>query len=163
MVNGISKTVNINDLPIEIDISADDYIILQNEIKTYRVQFKDIIINKTNTTFGQEINELYSRVNELNTLVTQLQQQLSQETTRANAAEKNLESLTNSIKSELQTKINSDIASERSRVDKSVANVTSTVNQLRVDLNAEISRAKSQESNIQRELDADRNSSRVPL
>lgn len=105
MANIISKTVNINDLPIEIDINPEDHIILQNEIKTYRVKFKDLIINKDNTTFGQEINDLYSRVNELNTLVLQLQQSLAAETTRANNAESQLTSLINATKAELHREI----------------------------------------------------------
>ena len=48
---------------------------------------------EANTTFGQEINDLYSRVNELNTLVLQLQQSLAAETTRANNSEEQIKSL----------------------------------------------------------------------
>lgn len=105
MASRISKTVNINDLPVESDINSEDHIILQNEIKTYRVKFKDVIINKDNTTFGQEINDLYSRVNELNTLVLQLQQSLAAETTRANNSEEQIKSLINTTRAELQSEI----------------------------------------------------------
>ena len=45
MASSISKTVNINDLPVETDISSNDYIIIQNELKTYRVKLDMEYIN----------------------------------------------------------------------------------------------------------------------
>ncbi|MBP98357.1 hypothetical protein CMK18_20595 [Candidatus Poribacteria bacterium] len=63
------KQINIADLPVTGDISGDDYLIIQGSEITARVQFKDIYITKENTTFGQEINDLYEKIDKLTTIV----------------------------------------------------------------------------------------------
>lgn len=153
MANVISKTVNINDLPVEIDINPSDHIIVQNELKTYRVQFKDVIFNKENTTFGQEINELYVRVNELNTLVVQLQQSIATETARANAAEAALRSLVSTTKTELQNKQATEINAEKSRAISRESMIEAQLKHVRTEVQNETNRAKSQEASLRREID----------
>lgn len=63
------KQTNISELPISGDISGEDYIIVQGKEVTTRVQFKDVYISKENTTFGQEINDLYEKMEGLTTAI----------------------------------------------------------------------------------------------
>ena len=72
----ISKTVNILNLPVDADVSSDDYIIIQNDTRTFRVQIKDLILTKDNVTFGQEINDIYDRVGQLQVVISDLQSQI---------------------------------------------------------------------------------------
>jgi hypothetical protein len=72
----ISNTVNIIDLPVDVNLVETDYIIVQNDTRTFRLQIQDFIITKDNTTFGQEINDLYDRVAELTTIISDLQTQV---------------------------------------------------------------------------------------
>lgn len=72
----ISNTVNIIDLPVDVNLTETDYIIVQNDTRTFRLQIQDFIITKNNTTFGQEINDLYARVAELTTIIADLQTQI---------------------------------------------------------------------------------------
>lgn len=72
----ISNTVNIIDLPVDVNLADTDYIIVQNDTRTFRLQIQDLIITKDNTTFGQEINDLYARVAELTTIISDLQTQI---------------------------------------------------------------------------------------
>ena len=72
----ISNTVNIIDLPVDVNLTETDYIIVQNDTRTFRLQIQDFIITKNNTTFGQEINDLYVRVAELTTIIADLQTQI---------------------------------------------------------------------------------------
>ena len=65
----ILKQTNITELPVSGDISGEDYIIVQGEEITTRVQFKDVYITKENTTFGQEINDLYEKIDKLTEIV----------------------------------------------------------------------------------------------
>jgi hypothetical protein len=65
MATNTIKKVNIDDLPVNTDVSNTDYFLVQGPDQTFRVKFGNIIIGKENTTFGQEINELYSRVGTL--------------------------------------------------------------------------------------------------
>ena len=73
----ISKTVNIIDLPVDTDISSEDYVIIQNDTRTFRVQVKDMILTKDNVTFGQEINDIYDRVGQLQVVISDLQSQIT--------------------------------------------------------------------------------------
>ena len=77
MGSTISKTVNIIDLPVDTDISSEDYIIIQNDTRTFRVQIQDMILTKDNVTFGQEINDIYTRVGQLQTVIAALQTQIT--------------------------------------------------------------------------------------
>lgn len=77
MATTISKTVNIIDLPIDSDVSSEDYIIIQNDTRTFRVQFKDLVLTKDNVTFGQEINDIYDRVGQLQVVISDLQSQIT--------------------------------------------------------------------------------------
>jgi hypothetical protein len=61
----VLKNTNIGDLPESGDIHADDYLIIHNDELTTRVKFKDLYITKENTTFGQEINDLYEKIEAL--------------------------------------------------------------------------------------------------
>lgn len=63
------KQTNVSELPETGDILADDYLIVQGKEVTARIKFKDIYITKENTTFGQEINDLYEKVEALSDLV----------------------------------------------------------------------------------------------
>lgn len=56
------KYTNIDDLPVSGDINSDDYLIVQGSEVTTRVQFSDFVFGKENTTFGQEINDLYEKL-----------------------------------------------------------------------------------------------------
>lgn len=78
MGSTILKTVNIIDLPVDSDISSEDYIIIQNDTRTFRVQIKDMILTKDNVTFGQEINDIYERVSQLQTVISNLQTQITE-------------------------------------------------------------------------------------
>lgn len=73
----ISKTVNIIDLPVDTDISSEDYVMIQNDTRTFRVQVKDIILTKDNVTFGQEINDIYERVGQLQVVISAQQTQIA--------------------------------------------------------------------------------------
>lgn len=73
----ISKTVNIIDLPVDTDISTEDYIIIQNDTRTFKVQIKDMILTKDNVTFGQEINDIYDRVGQLQQVISAQQTQIA--------------------------------------------------------------------------------------
>jgi len=154
MASSISKTVNINDLPVETDISSNDYIIVQNELKTYRVKFMDIIINKDNTTFGQEINELYVRMNEMNTMITQLKEELAQEKLRSSAAETQLASQIIGAKEIAIAHANTITTAERTRSMSEDNALSSRLTQNSTNISNEIARAKSKESSIQSEIDA---------
>lgn len=66
------KQTNISELPISGDISGEDYIIVQGSEVTTRVQFKNVYISKENTTFGQEINDLYEKLEGLTDIVNQM-------------------------------------------------------------------------------------------
>ena len=72
MGRGTLKQTNISELPISGDISGEDYIIVQGKEVTTRVQFKDVYISKENTTFGQEINDLYEKLDGLTNIVNQM-------------------------------------------------------------------------------------------
>lgn len=56
------KYTNIDDLPVSGDISSEDYLIVQGSEVTARVKFSDFVFGKENTTFGQEINDLYEKL-----------------------------------------------------------------------------------------------------
>lgn len=163
MATNISKTVNVNDLPVEQDVNSEDHIIVQNDIKTYRIKFKDLIFNKENTTFGQEINELYSRVNDLNTIVLDLQTKLEQETARAIAAETALRNLSTSNRTNTELTLNTNINNESSRAQTTESELQSQINQVKQDLVSEISRAQTQEDSLRSEVDAYRHSHQIPL
>jgi uncharacterized coiled-coil protein SlyX len=59
-------------------MSVDDYIIIQNETRTSRIQIKDLILSKDNVTFGQEINDIYKRVSELTTVISAQQSTINE-------------------------------------------------------------------------------------
>lgn len=163
MATNISKTVNVNDLPVEQDVNSEDHIIVQNDIKTYRIKFKDLIFNKENTTFGQEINELYSRVNDLNTMVIELQNKLQQETARATAAETALRNLSTTNRTNVESTLNTTINNESSRAQTKESSLQSQINQVKQDLKSEISRSKTTEASLRSEIEAYRHSHQVPL
>ena len=77
MGNSTIKKVNINDLPETTDVSSGDYIIVQGIDQTARIKFADIIFGKENTTFGQEINELYSRIDSLEKKLTEAESKIA--------------------------------------------------------------------------------------
>ena len=72
MGQSILKQTNISELPISGDISGEDYIIVQGSEVTTRVQFKNVYISKENTTFGQEINDLYEKLEGLTSIVNEM-------------------------------------------------------------------------------------------
>ena len=66
------KNTNVNELPTTGDIARDDYLIVHNSEITSRIKFKDVFISKENTTFGQEINDLYEKLEGLQKIVNNM-------------------------------------------------------------------------------------------
>jgi len=124
----ISKTVNIIDLPVDTDISTEDYIIIQNDTRTFKVQIKDMILTKDNVTFGQEINDIYDRVGQLQVVISAQQTQIAD--LEASLAAEKLQSA-NSLAT-----ANNTIESLRSEV----ATLDSTVKTLQTTVNAEVNK-----------------------
>ena len=74
MADQTLKNTNISELPDTGDIRGDDYIIVHNSEITTKIKFKDVFITKENTTFGQEINDLYEKLEGLKETVNNMQQ-----------------------------------------------------------------------------------------
>ena len=72
MANQTLKNTNVNELPTTGDIARDDYLIVHNSEITSRIKFKDVFISKENTTFGQEINDLYEKLEGLQKIVNNM-------------------------------------------------------------------------------------------
>lgn len=134
MGSTISKTVNIIDLPIDADISSEDYIIIQNETRTFRVQIKDMILTKDNVTFGQEINDIYDRVGQLQVVISALQTQitdLQSQLTQSQQENANITSTANTTITNLQSQIDNltnrtrDLGSSIDATDKNVSSLQS--------------------------------------
>ncbi|MDB4464563.1 hypothetical protein N9033_00665 [bacterium] len=72
MGNQTLKNTSISELPDTGDIRGDDYIIVHNSEITAKIKFKDVFITKENTTFGQEINDLYEKLEGLKETVNNM-------------------------------------------------------------------------------------------
>lgn len=72
MADQTLKNTNISELPDTGDIRGDDYIIVHNSEITTKIKFKDVFITKENTTFGQEINDLYEKLEGLKETVNNM-------------------------------------------------------------------------------------------
>lgn len=131
----ISKTVNIIDLPVDTDISSEDYVIIQNDTRTFRVQVKDMILTKDNVTFGQEINDIYERVGQLQvvisaqqTQITDLQAELAKEKLQSANSLTTVNSTIELIQSKLTT-LDSAITTQKALIDaETVKNNTTASN-----------------------------------
>ena len=136
MGSTISKTVNIIDLPVDTDISSEDYVIIQNDTRTFRVQIQDMILTKDNVTFGQEINDIYDRVGQLQTVIAALQTQitdLQSQLTQSQQENANITATSNTTITNLQAQIDTltnQSGALRSAIDTNTNNMDSTMERL---------------------------------
>ncbi len=61
--------VSIKQLPVNTNVTDDDYFIVQDKLNTSIIKFKDIIMGPDNVSFYDEIVELRNRLTALETVV----------------------------------------------------------------------------------------------
>tara|TARA_B100000676_G_C17807565_1_gene695640 strand:- start:129 stop:767 length:639 start_codon:yes stop_codon:yes gene_type:complete len=138
MASNTIKKVNIDDLPINSDVSTTDYFLVQGPDHTFRIKFGDIIIGKENTTFGQEINELYSRVGALEKTTTATEEKITDSTTVDNKIS-TVTSQIGALDAKLTAKINN--------VSDAAADASAMQNQLNK-MNTDLNTARAETSNL---------------
>ena len=61
--------VSIKQLPVNTNVSKDDYFIIQDSLNTSIIKFKDLVMGPDNISFYDEIVDLRNRLTALETAV----------------------------------------------------------------------------------------------
>ena len=138
--------VSVNDLPESVTVKDDDFMLLQSDGVSSKIQISNIVLDRENITFYNEIADLNRVTTENTQAIEQLKTQINGQDVAEPTGTTRIDSLLETVNS-LTTKTNNLDASIKSNKQR-VESVNTTLSTKIDNVNADIAEVKSELAKI---------------